>query len=64
MEIGVQIDGWLRGSVELPNDASEDDARAAVLALPNVAQHLEGRAVLKFIYRPGRIIGLVTGVVH
>ena len=40
--------------------ATEDDARAAALALPNVAKHLEGRAIKKFIYKPGRIIGIVT----
>ncbi len=61
MTIGVQVDGKLRGSVELARDASEDDARAAALALPNVAKHLEGRAIKKFIYKAGRIIGIVTG---
>ncbi|HEY6476242.1 MAG TPA: leucine--tRNA ligase, partial [Polyangia bacterium] len=59
--VGVQVDGKLRGSVELARDASEDDARAAALALPNVAKHLEGRVLKKLIYRPSRIIGLVTG---
>jgi leucyl-tRNA synthetase len=59
--VGVQVDGKLRGDVELARDASEDDARAAALAIPNVAKHLEGRVLKKFIYKPGRIIGLVTG---
>ena len=59
--VGVQVDGKLRGSVELPRDASEDDARAAALAIPNVAKHLEGRVIKKFIYKAGRIIGIVTG---
>ena len=59
--VGVQVDGKLRGSVELARDAGEDEARAAALALPNVAKHLEGRTVKKLIYKPGRIIGIVTG---
>ena len=59
--VGVQVDGKLRGSVELARDASEDEARAAALAIPNVAKHLEGRALKKLIYKPGRIIGIVTG---
>ncbi len=58
--VGVQVDGKLRGSVELARDAGEEEARAAALALPNVAKHLEGRALKKLIYKPGRIIGLVT----
>ena len=57
----MQVDGKLRGDVELPRDAAEDDARAAALAIPNVAKHLEGRVLKKFIYKAGRIIGLVTG---
>jgi leucyl-tRNA synthetase len=58
--LGVQVDGKVRGTVELPRDATEDVAKAAALALPNVAKHLEGRTLVKFIYKPGRIIGLVT----
>jgi len=34
---------------------------AAALALPNVQKHLEGRKLVKLIYKPGRIIGVVTG---
>ena len=58
--LGVQVDGKVRGTVELARDASEAEARAAALALPNVAKHLEGRKLVKLIYKPGRIIGLVT----
>jgi leucyl-tRNA synthetase len=60
VSLGVQVDGKVRGSVDLSPTASEDAARAAALALPNVAKHLEGRAIKKFIYKPGRIIGIVT----
>jgi len=60
VSIGVQVDGKVRGSVDISPTASEDEARAAALAVPNVAKHLEGRAIKKFIYKPGRIIGVVT----
>jgi leucyl-tRNA synthetase len=58
--IGVQVDGKVRGTVEIGHDASEAEARAAALGVANVAKHLEGRAITKFIYKPGRIIGIVT----
>jgi leucyl-tRNA synthetase len=58
--LAVQVDGKVRGTVELARDATEDTARAAALALPNVIKHLEGRTLVKLIYKPGRIIGLVT----
>jgi leucyl-tRNA synthetase len=60
VSIGVQVDGKVRGSVDIAPNASEDVARAAALAIPNVAKHLEGRTIKKFIYKPGRIIGIVT----
>jgi leucyl-tRNA synthetase len=60
VEIGVQVDGKVRGSVDISPTASEDEARTAALAVANVAKHLEGRAIKKFIYKPGRIIGIVT----
>ena len=46
--------------MELAPNASEDVARAAALAVPNVAKHLEGRAVKKFFYKPGKIISIAT----
>jgi len=60
VSIGVQVDGKLRGSIDISPTASEDVARAAALAVPNVAKHLEGRAIKKFVYKPGRIIGFVS----
>jgi leucyl-tRNA synthetase len=61
VSLGVQVDGKVRGTVSLSPTASEDEARAAALAIPNVAKHLEGRQIKKFIYKAGRIVGLVTG---
>src|SRR5450432_1094419 len=61
--VGVQVDGKLRGSVELPRDATEDQARAAAIAIPNVAKHLEGRSIKKLVYKAGRIIGFVTAAI-
>jgi leucyl-tRNA synthetase len=58
--IGVQVDGKVRGSVDISPTATEEVARAAALAIANVAKHLEGRVIKKFIYKPGRIIGIVT----
>jgi leucyl-tRNA synthetase len=60
VNLGVQVDGKVRGTVTLAPHATEDEARAAALAVPNVAKHLEGRQIKKFIYKAGRIVGLVT----
>ena len=41
--IAVQVNGKLRGTVELPRDAAARDAEEAALALPQVATLLDGR---------------------
>jgi leucyl-tRNA synthetase len=61
--LGVQVDGKVRGTVELARDASEEEARDAALAVPNVQKHLEGRKIQKFVYKPGRIVGIVSAPV-
>ena len=59
--IGVQVNGKVRGDVELAPDASEADARRAAQAHPGVAKYVAGQPVKKFIYVPGRIINIVVG---
>ena len=57
--LAVQMNGKLRGTIELARDASEEDARTAALALPAVERALEGRAVRKVIVVPNRLINVV-----
>ena len=57
--LGVQVNGKVRGEVEIAPDASEAEARAAAEADEKIASYLEGQEVKKFIYVPGRIISFV-----
>ncbi|HEY2870052.1 MAG TPA: class I tRNA ligase family protein, partial [Gaiellales bacterium] len=59
--LAVQVDGRVRGEVELPAGAGEDEIRAAALAHPAVARHLDGRSVERVIVVPGRLVSLVSG---
>jgi leucyl-tRNA synthetase len=43
--LAVQVNGKLRGSLDVARDTSEADVRAQALALPNVAKHIEGKTV-------------------
>ncbi|WP_394820471.1 leucine--tRNA ligase [Pendulispora albinea] len=61
VEIGVQVNGKLRGTVELAVDADEATARAAALAAPRVAAQLEGKTLRKLVYVKGKIINLIVG---
>jgi leucyl-tRNA synthetase len=58
--LGVQVNGKLRGNVEVARDAAEAEVREQALALPNVARHLEGKTVRKVIVVPGKIVNIVV----
>jgi leucyl-tRNA synthetase len=58
--LGVQVNGKLRGTIELARDADEGEARAAALALPRVAEAVGGRTPRSVIVVPNRIINVVV----
>jgi leucyl-tRNA synthetase len=58
--LAVQVNGKLRGTVELPRDAPANDAEAAALALPQVARLLDGRKPRKVVVVPNRIVSVVA----
>jgi leucyl-tRNA synthetase len=57
--VAVQVNGKLRGTVELPRDGDQAQAEEAALALPTVQRALEDRAPRKIIVVPNRIINVV-----
>lgn len=59
--MGVQVNGKTRAEAVLPIDASEEDAKAIVMALPEIQKWTEGKEVKKFVYVPGRIVNVVVG---
>ncbi|MGB0719961.1 MAG: leucine--tRNA ligase [Bdellovibrionales bacterium] len=59
--IGVQVNGKMRGKIDLAPDADEAAAREAALSEHNVAKHIEGLTIRKFIYVPGKIVNIVAG---
>jgi len=61
VEIGVQVNGKLRGTISIPVASSQDDARAVALAEPNVAAHVAGKTVRKLVYVPGKIVNFIVG---
>jgi len=57
VEVPVQINGKVRGRITLPKDASEAQALAA--ARHALASQLEGKALRKTIWVPGKILNLI-----
>jgi leucyl-tRNA synthetase len=58
--LAVQVSGKMRGTIEIPADASKEDAIAAAKADEKVARHLEGKTIRREIYVPGRLVNLVA----
>jgi leucyl-tRNA synthetase len=57
--IAVQINGKLRGTLDLPRDAAPKAVEEAALALPQVVRFLDGRAPKKVVVVPNRIVSVV-----
>ncbi len=58
--VAVQVNGKLRGTVDLPKDAPTAVAEAAALAVPAVAALLAGKPPRKVIVVPNRIVNVVV----
>jgi leucyl-tRNA synthetase len=60
VEIAVQVNGKVRARLDVASDATEEAAREAALALPNVAEQVQGRDVMRVVYVPGRLLNFVV----
>jgi leucyl-tRNA synthetase len=60
VELAVQVNGKVRGRVVVPREAGEDQIRAKALAEPRVAEHVEGKQMVKFVVVPGRLVSMVV----
>ena len=60
-EIAVQINGKVRGRVEIPADLTRENAEAYFAGNAEVQRLLGGKAVRKLIFVPGRLVNIVCG---
>ena len=60
IELVVQVNGKLRGKIQVPADAAKETVEAAALAEANVARFIAGKTVRKRIVVPGRLVNLVV----
>ena len=57
----VQIQGKIRGKIDVPSDIDEERALELALADPSVQRSLDGREVVKVIARLPKMLSLVPG---
>jgi leucyl-tRNA synthetase len=60
VEIAVQVNGKVRGRIQIAPDAPEADAIGAAQAEPSVKTFLAGKSVHKHLYVPGKIVNLLV----
>jgi leucyl-tRNA synthetase len=58
--IAVQINGKLRGTIDVARDADRAAVEQAALAVPKVADAIAGKEVRKVIVVPNRIVNVVV----
>ena len=61
LTMAVQVNGKLRGTIEVAIDTAPDAIEAAALAEPHVARFLDGQTIRKVIVVPGKIVNIVAG---
>ena len=57
--VAVQVNGKMRGTVQVAPDATEEQVLQAAMAADGVAKWVAGVAVKRRIYVPGRLLNIV-----
>jgi leucyl-tRNA synthetase len=60
VEIPVQVNGRVRGTLKVPANLSESELLPKALADPAVARHVNGKRIVKQIYVPNKLLNLVV----
>ncbi|MCR5609843.1 MAG: leucine--tRNA ligase [Lachnospiraceae bacterium] len=60
VEIAIQINGKVKGTVEIAVDEEADSAIAKAKEVPSVKSFIEGKNIVKEIYVKGKIINIVV----
>ena len=61
VEIAMQINGKMRGKLNIPADLTREAANDYFLALPEVQTLIAGKSVKKLVFVPGRLVNIVVG---
>jgi leucyl-tRNA synthetase len=60
IELMLQINGKLRGSIQVPAEAAKDEIEKLALASPGAQKHMEGKPAKKVVVVPGRLVNIVV----
>jgi leucyl-tRNA synthetase len=60
VSIAVQVNGKLRGTVEVPLNSDQNDVKHLLLNEDKIKKHLDGKEIVKEIYVPNKIYNIVV----
>ncbi len=60
VSIAVQLNGKMRGVIEMPKDAAREAVEKAAFSLENVKRQTEGKEIRKVIVVPNKIVNIVA----
>ena len=60
IEMMVQVNGKLRGSIRVPKAASKETIEQMAVADPGVARHTDGKPIKRLIVVPGKLVNMVV----
>ena len=60
LQLVVQVNGRLRGHIEVPASASREEIEASARENENVLRHTEGQTIRKVIVVPGKLVNIVA----
>ena len=59
-EIGVQVNGKVRGTITISLEDDEDSIKQRALECENVIKHIDGKEIVKIIVIKGKIVNIVV----
>ena len=59
IEIGVQVNGKLRGAIKITKDAPKEEVESIALKEENVKKYIQDKEIVKVIVVPNRIVNIV-----
>ena len=60
MTIAIQVNGKLRGSIEVSTETAKDDILIEARSVENIQKFTDGMNIVKEIYVPNKLVNLVV----
>lgn len=60
VEMGVQVNGKMRGKINVTEETSEEDAVALAMEVASIKSQTEGKKIIKIIYKACKILNIIA----